>query len=218
MPNRILISAAVAAGALLLLSRSNEAQAVVTVNRIFPEEFDPVFRGQCPSVPVPLLRSLAKHESDFDPLEASGPAHGLLQVVEVVRIGFNRRFGTDFTRADLLRPSVNVKIACELISRIAKVLPANHPRAIPNPSWRDPRFIGLVALAWNAGFSEAAGMGFVLGKMESAGFSPQDINIDSVHKFALRLPANRGKFLKIPQRVEFARRVTGDYMSQISQQ
>lgn len=214
MPNRFIISAAVAAGVLLFFGRTNEVQAIKTVNPIFPGDFDAVF-SQCPAVPLPFLRSLAKHESDFNPLEASGPAHGLLQVVEVVRLGFNKRFGSNFSRADLLKPEVNVKIACELIARIARVLPANHSRAIPNPSWRDPRFVGLVALAWNAGFSEAAGMGFVLGQMEREGIPAQSINIDSVQKFALRLPPSKGKFLRIPQRVEFARRVVRDYMGQI---
>ena len=215
MLSRLLIPAAVAVGALALLGRRGDAQSIKTVAPLFTTRFDPIFRRQCRSVPLPFLRSLAKHESDFDPSDARGPAHGLLQVVEVVRNSFNSRFGTDFSRADLLNPAINAEIACELISRIARVLPKNHPRAMPSPSWRDPRFVGLVALAWNAGFSEAAGMGFVLGEMEKAGFKAADIDIDSVRRFAEGLPANKGRFLRIPQRVEFSRRVVRDYMAQI---
>lgn len=214
MPGRLLISAVVAGSVLALLGR-RAVRSTTTSNAIFPTRFDSLFRRHCQSIPTAYLRSLAKHESDFNPLEASGPAHGLLQVVEVVRDGFNERFGTSFSRTDLLNPEINVKIACELIARIATALPANHPRAIPNPSFRDPRFVGLVTMAWNAGFSEAAGMGFVLGEMTRAGFAPQDIHIDSVHRFALGLPEGKGTFMKIPQRLEFARRVVRDYMRQI---
>jgi hypothetical protein len=207
------------ASGIFLLSRKRpvDASSIATVNAIFTGSFDSVFRRNCPGVPVPYLRALAKHESDFNPLDAEGPAHGLLQVVEKVRIGFNDRFGTSFSRADLLNPEINATIACELIARIARVLPANHPRSFPVPSWLDPRFVGLVTFAWNAGFSEAAGMGFVIGEMERAGFRSQDINIESVHNFAQGLPPEKGRFLRIDQRLEFSQRVVRDYMAQISQ-
>lgn len=217
MRGRIAISLAVAGGVLVLAARKSPAQSIQTVNRLFTGRFDPVFRRHCPGIPVPYLRALAKHESDFDPSEASGPAHGLLQVTEKVRLGFNERFGTAHSRADLLSPSVNAEIACDLIARIARVLPKNHPVALPRVAWLDPRFVGIVTLAWNAGFSEASGMGFVLGKMERAGLKPSQITIDSVHDFALGIPNPKARFLKIPGRLEFARRVTDDYMAQISQ-
>lgn len=212
--SRLLISAATAAAILFLGRRGG---SIRTVNRLFTERFDRFFRRHCPTVPLPYLRSLAKHESDFDPLDAEGPAHGLLQVVEVVREGYNRRFGTAFTRAQLLDPNVNVQIACELIARIAAVLPANHPQAIPAPSWTDPRFVGLVTFAWNAGFSEASGMGLVLGKMERAGIRPQDIHIDSVLLAAREIPDPQARFLKLSIRAEFSKRVVRDYFAQISQ-
>ena len=217
MLGKVLFSAAAIIGVAALLGRDSEARSVETTNRLFTDQFDPVFRRRCPSIPLPFLRALAKHESDFDPSDTDGPAHGLLQITEKVRKDFNSRFGTSHPRSHLLDPDVNVEIACELIARIAKALPANHPRAIPNPSWRDPRFVGLVTLAWNAGFSEAAGMGFVLGQMEAAGISPQDINIDSVREFSLLIPDDKAKFLRLPIRVEFARKVVRDYMAQIVQ-
>lgn len=212
--SRLLISAATAAAILFLGRRGG---SIRTVNRLFTERFDRFFRRHCPTVPLPYLRSLAKHESDFDPLDAEGPAHGLLQVVEVVREGYNRRFGTAFTRAQLLDPNINVQIACELIARIAAVLPANHPRAIPAPSWTDPRFVGIVTFAWNAGFSEASGMGLVLGEMERAGIRPQDIHIDSVLLAARKIPDPKARFLKLTQRAEFSKRVVRDYFAQIPQ-
>lgn len=214
--SRLLISAAAAASVVLLLVRRSPS-SIQTVNRLFTERFDQLFIRHCPTVPLPYLRALTKHESDFNPLDAEGPAHGLLQVVEVVREGYNRRFGTTFTRAQLLDPSINVQIACELIARIARVLPANHPQAIPAPSWTDPRFVGLVTFAWNAGFSEASGMGFVLGIMERRGIKPQDIHIDSVLLAAREIPDPQARFLKLSIRAEFSKRVVRDYFAQISQ-
>jgi hypothetical protein len=54
----------------------------------------------------------------MNPLEASGPAWGLLQVTEVVRTDFNARHRTRYSREDLLEARINVTIATDLLRRI----------------------------------------------------------------------------------------------------
>ena len=60
--------------------------------------FDPLFREHGHGLPITYLRALAKRESNMNPLEATGPAWGLLQVTEVVRNDFNARNRTRYAR------------------------------------------------------------------------------------------------------------------------
>lgn len=209
-----LIPALLGAGAFLALGKKKVAFA--TTNPIFTNRFDGSFGRHCHGIPIPYLRALAKNESTFDPLDDSGPAWGLLQVTEVVRHGYNKRFRTDYSREDLLKTEINVKIACELIGRIAKTLPKKHPRALPRGvDWESPRFVEIVTLGWNAGYSEAAGIGRVLGILEQEGVPPSMVNIDTIHQVALR---NRRvtRHLRNPDKVNWSRKVALDYVRQIS--
>ena len=93
---------------------------------------------------------------------SDGPAIGLLQVVDAVRTDHNARYGTQLSRADLLVPATNVDVAASAIRRIIDSYQRNHP-AIANlrEDWTNLRFVELLTLGWNAGWSQRAGVGRV---------------------------------------------------------
>lgn len=115
------------------------------------------------------LRALASRESDMKPGLAmpgsSNAARGILQVVGVVREDYNRRFGTNYTPDDLFDPDINVKIAANLINQIAAGY-EKHPDRNLKTNWDNPEFVKLLTAGWNAGFSEAAGVGRVARYLE----------------------------------------------------
>ncbi len=152
--------------------------------------FDSVFDRYRDSIPVEYLRALAWRESGMNPGSSSGPAWGLLQVVEVVRRDYNRLEGTPFTRDDLLDSEVNVAIACSLLQRIVASYRKNHPRvANLQEDWSNLRFVELLTFGWNAGYSEAGGVGRVARYLEGRGIT--DITIDLVRASAADAGASR---------------------------
>ncbi len=179
------------------------------------QAYDGIFRAECSSIPVEFLRALAKNESGFNANDTNGPAWGLLQVVEVVRQSYNRRFGTSHSRQALLEPRINARLACELLSRIAHVYSTRHARAFPAASWRDRRFIELLVFGWNAGYSEVAGTGYVIGVLEDQGLAPAAIDLERVHATAIARP-RAGRHLKMPHRVRWSRKVASDYFAELT--
>jgi hypothetical protein len=177
-------------------------------------EFDPLFERFGLGIPVPYLRALAKRESDMNPAEKTDPAWGLLQVIEAVRLGFNQWQETDYTRADLLNPEINVRIVAGSLRRIIESYARNHPQ-VPNLAerWDNPRFVELVTFGWNAGFSEKAGVGKVVTFLEAAGI--RDVTIDVVHEWA------RGTFGASPHllrkdKVAWCKSVTALYYAELA--
>ncbi len=152
-------------------------------------QYDPLFQRYAGRLPVAFLRALASRESDMRPDLAmpggSGAARGLLQVVGVVRDDYNRRFGTSYTADDLLNPDVNVKIAANLINQIL-VGYGKHPSPNLKEDWANPEFVKLLVMGWNAGFSEAGGVGRVASMLEREG-SP--VTHDAVFSNAARAGA-----------------------------
>ena len=150
------------------------------LSRAYDEYFER-WRGE---IPVEFMRALAKNESGFNPRDTVEPAWGLCQVVETVREDYNTRHGTSFRRSDLLDPDVNVRIAADLINRIARRYREVHPATFGNASWRERRFVELVIAGWNAGYSEAAGVGYVIGRLEEQGVRGDLIDIGRVVEYA----------------------------------
>lgn len=155
-----------------------------------PRTFDAIFERHRGAIPIEYLRALAKRESDMKPGERSGPAWGLMQIVEVVRTDYNQAHGTRHSRADLLDPDVNVAMCCWVLRFIIASYQRNHPR-IPNlrADWSNPRFVELLTFGWNAGFSERAGVGRVVSYLEKLGAA--DVDIDQVHAHARLAGASR---------------------------
>lgn len=202
-------------GALLLFGRSARGDVPLTKVGGYTDVFDDVYRQECKSIPVAYLRSLAKHESDSNPAETTGGAWGLLQVWWAVPgsvlIDYNERKGTAFTKNDLLDPYINARLACELLSRIKNYYGYMYRRAFPNPSWSDRRFVEVVTMGWNVGWSHERGVGRVVSVLLGEGHTT-DIDVAMIRQRAGGLPEVTDKargFLP----VSFARRVTSAYFT-----
>jgi hypothetical protein len=144
--------------------------------------FDPVFATYRGTIPMEFLRALCTRESGMNPAERTGPAWGLMQIIEAVRLDYNRAHRTLYRRDDLLDPRVNVAIGCWLLQTIIKSYAKHHPD-VPNlrADWNNARFAELLIFGWNAGFSEKAGVGY-MAKYLKAHSLP--VNIDNCHQYA----------------------------------
>ena len=172
--------------------------------------FDSTFQSFRGALPLAFMRSLAYNESSMNPLESRDPAWGLMQVVPVVRESYNQRFGTAHTQRDLLDPAVNVKIASELLNRIARQFQGQHGDA-PNMriNWRNPEFVKLVVAGWNSGYSEQAGVGRVASYLKARGLP---VTHDNVFKYAGAARATR--HLQNPTKYNWQRRVADTFYSE----
>ncbi len=172
-----------------------------------PRTFDPMFAREGLGLPVAYLRALAAHESDLNPAAATGPAWGLLQIVEIVRRDYNERRGANHPRAELLIADVNVRIAADALATIADSYRTNHHAPNLHEDWQNPRFVELLTFGWNAGWSERAGVGRVARYLES---SNVEVTIESVHAAARFVGA--ASALSNDAKVAYCRAVTATYL------
>jgi hypothetical protein len=178
-----------------------------------PRTFDSIFATFGHGLPVPYLRALALRESDMNPRESSGPAWGLLQVIEVVRLDYNQRTGGKYTRQDLLDPKVNVTIATSALATILHSYAQNHPR-IKNlqADWSNPHFVQLLTFGWNAGWSERGGVGRVSKFLEQRGVLDQ--TLDVIHKASG--DAGASAHLANPAKVAWSKSVAAQYFRELA--
>jgi hypothetical protein len=151
--------------------------------------FDPVFHTYRGAIPIEYLRALCTRESDMNPAERKGPAWGLMQIIEAVRLDYNRAHRTLYRRDDLLDPRVNIAIGCWLLETIIRSYAKHHPD-VPNlrADWNNVRFAELVTFGWNAGFSEKAGVGRMATYLKAHSLT---VNIDNAHQYAELAKASR---------------------------
>jgi hypothetical protein len=175
-------------------------------------QFDPIFKKYAGKIPVAYLRALGYRESGLraDAANAGGPnaARGLLQVVGVLREDYNRRHGTNYVSNDLLDPDLNVKIAADLLNLIV-VAYGKHPSKNLQVDWHNPEFVKLLTAGWNAGFSEAAGVGKVARYLEQRS---ELVTHDNV--FANAAAAGGVVYLQRPDRANWHRSVADLYYLQ----
>lgn len=171
--------------------------------------FDAVFERYRGNIPLAYLRALVDRESNGRPDVRTGSAVGLMQIVPVVLSDYNKRHGTAYQSAQLVDPATNVAIGCELLRLIANSYRKNHPR-VPNlqPDWNNPRFVELLTFGWNAGFSEAGGVGRVARYLERLG--AVDITLDQITAHA-RI-AGASKHLSNSAKVAWCKSVVALYM------
>ncbi len=145
--------------------------------------FDAVFERYRGSIPLAYVRALVERESDGRSAVRTGSAVGLMQIVPVVLADYNKRHGTTYQTENLVEPATNVAMGCELLRLIVTSYRKNHPR-VPNlqPDWNNPRFVELLTFGWNAGFSEAGGVGRVARYLEQLGAT--DITLDQLSAHA----------------------------------
>ena len=145
-------------------------------------DFDPVFETYRSSIPIEFLRALVTRESGMDPAERKGPAWGLMQIIEAVRLHYNRAHKSKYTRGHLLDPRVNVAMGCWLLRTIIKSYEKHHPD-VPNlrTDWTNRRWLELVVFGWNAGYSERGGVGKVAHYLKKHGLP---VHLDNVWLYA----------------------------------
>jgi len=175
---------------------------------MLPRTFDPLFKSHAGNIPVTYLRALTQRESSFNPNDTQGPAWGLMQIVESVRNSFNKMRGTSYSRGDLLNPSVNVMMATDLLNRIQKAY-AKHSDPNMKPDWSNPEYVKLLTAGWNAGYSEAAGVGKVASWLEARGIP---VTHDNVYKYAAS--AGGVRFLSEIGRRDWHRSVSNLYFAE----
>jgi len=142
--------------------------------------FDRIFMEEGRDLPLPFLRALAFRESRNNAKQASGPAWGLLQVGVDARAGnvlksYNERFDTNYSRRDMLDPRLNVRVASELLARIVRMFKAEGME----PNFENGNFVGLLAAAWNAGYSRKVGVINTIRFLKSRGIP---ITLSAVYK------------------------------------
>lgn len=171
--------------------------------------FDAVFERYRGSIPLAYLRALVDRESNGRPDVRTGSAVGLMQIVPVVLADYNKRHGTAYQSAQLVDPATNVAIGCELLRIIANSYRKNHPHvANLQTDWNNPRFVELLTFGWNAGFSEAGGVGRVARYLEKLG--TVDITLDQITAHAR--VAGASKHLSNAAKVAWCKSVVALYM------
>ncbi len=177
--------------------------------KLAPRSYDALFAEYGSGIPVPYLRALAWRESGMNPRANSGPAWGLLQVVEVVRKDYNERHGTSYERRELLDPAVNIAVASDVLARIIYGYGRFHPEAINlQVDWGNPLFVELLTFGWNAGYSERGGVGRAASHLTRRGFD--DFTIDDI--FGVAKQAGVRPHLSNPRKVTFSKGVTTQYL------
>ena len=153
-------------------------------------EFDKIFEEEGRGLPVPFLRALARRESGNNPSDAKGPAWGLLQVGIDARAGnvlksYNERTGTAYIPRDMLDPTLNVRVAADLLSRIVELYKVEGLEA----DWTNGNWVGLVVAGWNAGYSRKAGVIKVIRHLKTAGIP---VTLEAVYMQTPKAGAGKG--------------------------
>ncbi len=170
--------------------------------------FDTVFARYRGTLPIEYVRALVERESNGQPSAQAGSAIGLMQIVPVVLADYNKRHGTTYRTENLTDPAINVAIGCELLRLIVDSYRTNHPRTVTlQENWDNPRFVELLTFGYNAGFSEAGGVGRVARYLAKLGAI--DITIDQVSAHASL--AGASKHLSNPAKVAWCKGVAALY-------
>ncbi len=173
--------------------------------------WDPVIERFAGHVPVAFIRALVHGESGGDSQKENPVSHaaGLLQITDIVRKDWNAAHpDAPVSRTDLFDPETNVRIGAALLNRIVQTYRRHRTLA---PDWRSRRYAELVALGWNAGYSDRGGVGLAVGELEAAGARPDDVTVDSVAAVAAGLP-KASRFVALPARVAYAKAVADLYL------
>ena len=173
--------------------------------------WDPVIEKYAGRVPVAFIRALVHGESGGNSQKENPSSHaaGLLQITEIVRQDWNSAHAdAPVSREQLFDPEINVRLGAALLNRIVQVY-GHHPTM--RPDWKSRRYAELVALGWNAGYSDRGGVGLAVTELEAAGAKPDDVTVDSVARVATELPA-ASRFVSNTDRIAYAKAVADLYL------
>lgn len=176
-------------------------------------KYDAVFSQAASGSTVPplYLRALAVHESNLNP-EAIGPGKetGLMQIHPVTLKAYNQSVGKDkqISSEQSKDPLTSAQIAVWLIKRISSSFAKNHPNTLQE-NWSLERYVGLVTQAYNAGESESAGVGALVGTLEKQGISAERITYLTVAQANNITHTN--KWLSEDRRLRYVKAVVDDF-------
>lgn len=180
-------------------------------NVMVSASWDPLIARYAGAVPVAFIRALIHGESRGDPTKENPVSHatGLLQITEIVRRDWNAAHpSAPVSQAALFDPEVNIRIGAALLNRIVQVY--GRHRAL-KPDWGARRYAELVALGWNAGYSDAGGVGLAVSQLEAAGVPTEGVTVDSVVHTAAGL-RKASRFVSNPDRVSYAKAIADLYL------
>lgn len=173
--------------------------------------WEPLVRRFAGKIPVKFGLTVIAHESAGNPDAVSGTgARGLMQITGVALKAVNRGLGTSYTRDDLFDPEVNVMVGMGLLNSIVQTWNHKHPKTL-SARWTSAQWLALLVLAWNAGSFEHNGVGYVVTTMERGNIPRSRITVDTVAQASANLP-DASKWLRVPQRVAWAKKVARDYL------
>jgi hypothetical protein len=182
--------------------------AIATPPNGLSRRFDPIFERYRGATPIEYLRALAERESGMNPNARGHAARGLMQIVPVALTDYNTRHGTQYLPEHLFDPTINVAIGCELLRMIIASYHRHHPRVRNlQADWDNLRFVELLTFGWNAGFSEAGGVGRVARYLEQRGIT--ELTVDLVARAAQT--AGASKHLADPTRLRWCKSVAALY-------
>lgn len=174
-------------------------------------QWEPLVRQFAGKIPVKFGLTIIAHESAGDPDAVSNTgARGLMQITGVALKAVNRALGTSYVRADLFDPKVNVMVGMGLLNSIVQTWDYKHPKTL-SARWTSAQWLALLVLAWNAGSFEHNGVGYVVTSMERGNIPRSKITVDTVAQASANLP-NASKWMRVPQRVAWAKKVARDYL------
>lgn len=179
--------------------------------------FDDLFARHGRGIPVPFLRALAAAESGMNPNDRLG----LINVVPVALADYNRRHPSAPIKAEEMRdPAKNITVAADIIRTIIDSYRKHHPD-VPNllEDWQNLRFAQILVFGWNAGYSELAGVGRVVGFLKAqppalAVVRPSDITIDSV--FDAAWSARAASHLSNKRKLDYSKGVAAAYFRELA--
>lgn len=174
-------------------------------------QWEPLVRKFAGKIPVKFGLTVIAHESAGNPDAVSGTgARGLMQITGVALKAVNRGLGTTYNRDDLFDPEINVMVGMGLLNSIVQTWDFRHPKTL-SARWTSAQWLALLVLAWNAGSFEHNGVGYVVATMERGKIPRSKITVDTVAQAAENLP-EASKWLSVPQRVAWAKKVARDYL------
>lgn len=173
--------------------------------------WEPLVRKYAGKIPVKFGLTIIAHESAGNPDAVSNTgARGLMQITGVALRAVNRGLGTTYTRDDLFTPEINVMVGMGLLNSIVQTWNYKHPKTL-SARWTSAQWLALLVLAWNAGSFEHNGVGYVVTTMERGNIPRSKITVDTVAQASANLP-DASKWLRVPQRVAWAKKVARDYL------
>ena len=164
---------------------------------------DPIFRQYGRGLPLAYLRALATAESGLTPTHPMG----VLNITTVALKEYNAH-NLAVAAGHLAQPQIATTVASWILREVIASYRKHHPNAPTlREDWASRDFVELLTAGWNAGYSEARGVGLVARYLTARGLP---VTLDTVWQYAAA--AGAVSWLSNPAKHAFARKVAAHYM------